>query len=55
MQLGVTGFGLTRLVAIIDPDNAASHAVAHKLGMLEERSIVLDGEPYVLYAVTVSP
>ena len=51
MDLGFTSFGLERLVAIIDPANAASHAVARKLGMLEERSVVLEGDRYVLYGI----
>ena len=54
MDLGFTRFGLTRLVAIIHPDNAASRAVARKLGMLEERSLAVDGELVVLYGVSVS-
>ncbi len=49
MDLGFTRFGLTRLVAIIDPDNAPSHAVAHKLAMREEGSVTLEGDHYVLY------
>ena len=54
IDLGFTRFGLTRLVAIIHPGNAASRAVARKLGMAEERALSVDGEPVVLYSVTVS-
>ena len=55
MDLGFTRFGLERLVAIIDPDNAASHAVARKLGMLVEGSAVLEGDRYVLYGIAAPP
>jgi RimJ/RimL family protein N-acetyltransferase len=48
-QLGFDRFGLSRLVAIIHPDNGASRRVAEKLGMVEERSLIHDGEPIVLY------
>ena len=54
MELGFGRFGLRRLVAIIHPDNAASRAVARKLGMQEEGPTTLEGEPYVLYGVDVS-
>jgi RimJ/RimL family protein N-acetyltransferase len=50
VRLGFGAFGLSRLVAIIHPDNAASRRVAQKLGMAEERSVVHDGEPIVVYA-----
>jgi RimJ/RimL family protein N-acetyltransferase len=51
MQLGFDQFGLSRLVALIHPDNQPSRRVAQKLGMAEERSLIHDGEPAVLYAV----
>ena len=54
VDLGFTRLGLERLVAIIHPDNAASRAVARKIGMREERSLLLEGEPIVLYGVTLS-
>jgi ribosomal-protein-alanine N-acetyltransferase len=47
-------FGLTRLVALIHPDNIPSRRVANKLGMTEERELVHDGEPTVLASI-VSP
>jgi RimJ/RimL family protein N-acetyltransferase len=37
-------------VAIIHPDNRASRRVAQKLGIAEERSLIHDGEPTVVYA-----
>jgi RimJ/RimL family protein N-acetyltransferase len=52
MQLGFNQFGLTRLVAIIHPYNRASRRVAQKLGMAEERSLIHDGEPTVVYRTT---
>jgi RimJ/RimL family protein N-acetyltransferase len=51
LRLGFDRFGLTRLVAIIHPDNGPSRRVAQKLGMAEERSLVHDGEPIVVYAI----
>lgn len=50
MQLGFDRFALSRLVAIIHPDNRPSRRVARKLGMVEERTLVHDGEPVVVYA-----
>lgn len=49
MQLGFDQFGLSRLVAIIHPDNLASRRVAQKLGMAEERSLIHDGEAIVVW------
>jgi RimJ/RimL family protein N-acetyltransferase len=49
MQLGFDQFRLSRLVAIIHPDNRASRRVAQKLGMAEERSLIHDDEPTVVY------
>jgi RimJ/RimL family protein N-acetyltransferase len=49
MRLGFDQFGLSRLVAIIHPDNSASRRVARKLGMLEERYLIHDDEPIVVY------
>ena len=51
IQLGFHRFGLSRLVAIIHPCNHASRRVAQKLGMVEERSLVHDGEPTVVYGI----
>ena len=42
-------YGLERLVAIIHPDNLPSRRVAEKLGMAEERTLVHDGQPTVVY------
>jgi RimJ/RimL family protein N-acetyltransferase len=55
MQLGFDRFGLSRLVAIIHPDNRASRRVAQKLGMAEERRLIHDGEPTVVYVTTPRP
>ena len=52
LQLGFKRFGLSRLVAIIHPDNHASRRVARKLGMAEERSLVREGEPTVVYGIS---
>ncbi len=49
MHRGGDEFGLSRLVAIIHPDNRASRRVAQKLGMAEERCLTHDGEPIVVY------
>jgi RimJ/RimL family protein N-acetyltransferase len=50
-DLAFNRFGLTRLVALIHPDNAPSRRVAEKLGMDEERSLIHDGEPTVVYSM----
>jgi RimJ/RimL family protein N-acetyltransferase len=46
--------GLTRLVAMIDPDNVASTGVAKKLGMQYEKDVMLEGytHPDHLYVLT---
>jgi RimJ/RimL family protein N-acetyltransferase len=49
MELGFDRFALRSLVAIIHPDNGSSRRVAEKLAMTEERALVVDGEPTVLY------
>jgi RimJ/RimL family protein N-acetyltransferase len=49
MRLGFEQFGLSRLVAIIHPDNLPSRRVAEKVGMAEERTLIHDGEPTVVY------
>ena len=49
VQLGLDRFGLSSLVAIIHPDNRASRRVAEKLGMEEQRTLIHDGEPVVVY------
>ncbi|MEA2478874.1 MAG: hypothetical protein QOJ07_796 [Thermoleophilaceae bacterium] len=50
MQLAFERFALPRLVAIIHPGNLPSRRVAQKLGMAEERSLIHDGEPTVVYS-----
>jgi len=50
MAVGFEQVALSRLVAIIHPDNAPSRRVAEKLGMAEERTLTHDGEPTVVYA-----
>ncbi len=49
VQVGRDRFGLSGLVAIIHPDNGPSRRVAQKLGMVEQRSLIHDGEPVVVY------
>ena len=41
----------TRLIAIIDPENQASQAVARKLGMTLERTNTLHGNERVIFAI----
>ena len=45
--------GLTRLIALIDPDNTASIRVAEKIGMQYEKEAVLPGydHPDLVYAL----
>ena len=54
LELGFDELGLDRVIATILPDNAASQAVAGRLGMaLEGRRHVHDAE-HLVYAATVS-
>jgi RimJ/RimL family protein N-acetyltransferase len=48
LNYGRTEFGLKRIVAITNPDNAGSIRVLHKIGMRFERMItVSEGEPEI--------
>jgi len=47
---GFDKLGLTRLIALIHPDNIASARTAQSAGLSFEREIVLDGTPCHLYA-----
>jgi RimJ/RimL family protein N-acetyltransferase len=49
-DLAFNRFGLTRLIALIHPDNAPSRRVAEKLGMAPERELIHDAAPTVVYA-----
>ena len=51
---GLGVLGRRRLVAIIDPQNAASIRVAEKIGMHFEKEVMLEGYTYPdhLYALT---
>ena len=53
-DLAFTRFDLTRLVALIHPDNAPSRRVAEKLGMREERALIHDGDPTVIFIAAES-
>ncbi len=44
--------GLNRLIAIIDPRNAASRRVAEKLGMTLEKQVVKEARPQLVYALS---
>lgn len=46
-----TRLEVSRLVAIIDPDNPASMRVANKIGMQLEKEAVVDGWHCLLYSV----
>jgi RimJ/RimL family protein N-acetyltransferase len=49
-------FGLSRLVAIIHPDHIASRRVAEKIGMLCERTTIVDDDyPAAIYSIARSP
>lgn len=50
---GFDVFGLTRLVALIDPDNVRSIRVAERIGMRYEKDVMLEGYTYAdrLYAI----
>jgi ribosomal-protein-alanine N-acetyltransferase len=48
---GFDTLGLSRLIALIDPDNDASKRTAMRAGLRFERAIVLDDLPTHLYAI----
>jgi ribosomal-protein-alanine N-acetyltransferase len=43
--------GLSRLICMIDPDNAASRRVAERIGMTLEKAMEDDTGPFLLYAM----
>lgn len=51
VRYGFEQLRLTRLIALIDPENRASIATAEKAGLRFERRIEGDGPPCLLYAV----
>jgi [ribosomal protein S5]-alanine N-acetyltransferase len=55
-DLAFGAFSVTRLVALIDPDNAASAHVARKIGMRYEQDVMLPGytHPDHLYVVSAA-
>ncbi len=53
--LAFARFGISRLVAVIDPVNEPSHRVAQKIGMRAEREMVLDDWPCVMYSTMRPP
>lgn len=48
-RVGFDRFGLPALAAIVHADNLPSRRVAQKLGMAEDRTLVHDGEPTIVY------
>jgi RimJ/RimL family protein N-acetyltransferase len=48
-DLAFRRFGLARLVALIHPDHIASRRVAEKIGMRDEKTIVIEDSPAVIY------
>ena len=53
LQYGFEKLGLTRLICLIEPENAASQKVAEKIGMRLEKKvdgIAGDGIPTLIYA-----
>jgi ribosomal-protein-alanine N-acetyltransferase len=47
--------GLARLISLIDPENAASQAVARRIGMQHERTVVFEGRATMLFAEKLVP
>ena len=55
LQYGFGELNLSRLICLIDPDNAASQRVAEKIGMTFERRVEEfegDGTPFFIYSIT---
>jgi ribosomal-protein-alanine N-acetyltransferase len=48
---GFQALGLSRLIALVHPDNVASARTAASAGLAFERDLVLDGTPCRLYAL----
>ena len=54
-DLAFERLGAQRLIALIDPTNAASVRVAEKIGMQPEREAVVDDYACVIYVVEAGP
>src|SRR5262249_21359565 len=52
VRYGFEQLQLSRLIALIDPENRASIATAEKAGLRFERRIEHEGSPCSLYAIT---
>ena len=52
VRYGFDKLGLSRLIALIHPDNIASARTAQSAGLQFVRPLTLDGTPYHLYATT---
>jgi RimJ/RimL family protein N-acetyltransferase len=55
LDYAVDELGLTRLICLINRDNAASIRVATKIGMTFEKEGMDDKGPYLLFAIQKNP
>ena len=49
LQYGYEELGFDKILAFVQPDNAASHRVCEKIGMERVENVVLQGQEYVAY------
>jgi ribosomal-protein-alanine N-acetyltransferase len=54
VRYGFQALGLERLIALIDPDNEPSRRTALAAGLRFERSLMLDGAPCHVHAISVA-
>lgn len=55
VRYGFEQLGLTRLIALIDPEHEASIRTAQRAGLQFERELVMDGVLSAIYAIERSP
>ncbi len=55
VHYGFEQLGLTRLIALIDPEHEASIRTAQRAGLQFERELVMDGVLSAIYAIKRSP
>jgi RimJ/RimL family protein N-acetyltransferase len=50
LAAGLAGLGVSRIIAVADAENVASHRVAERIGMRRDGEIQAHGRPHLLFA-----
>jgi ribosomal-protein-alanine N-acetyltransferase len=52
LAAGLTGLDVSRIIAVADVENVASHRVAERIGMFRKAEIEVHGRPHLIFAGT---